>query len=96
MKARKRLRHLDDKLLETASQARTEIDPEKAQALVLGILKERLASALDRRVATHSRKLGSRYANWHDKYAVTLGELEAERDDSSVRLDGFLKGLGYE
>lgn len=37
----------------------------------------------------------ARYQTWHDKYAVTLRELEAERDATANKLDAFLAELGY-
>jgi len=34
--------------------------------------------------------------NLHDKYAVTLKEIEARRDAAAAKLQGFLRELGYE
>jgi type I restriction enzyme M protein len=95
-KAKKQLKDLDNRLLQSASWAREGLGPEQVQTLVLSLLRQRLAVALDRRVAAHGRELANWYMIWHDKYAVTLRELEAERDDASKRLDEHLTGLGYD
>lgn len=95
-KARKDLKALDKRLLESASRARVALSSEDAQALVLGLLRARLVDAIDRRLASHRAVLVARYQTWWDKYAVTLRQLEAERDQATAKLDQFLKELGYE
>ena len=91
-KAKRRLKELNNELLEAASRARNELSSEQAQTLAVGILRERLGLALDRRVAMHSRKLAGRYRTWRDKYAVTLRELEAQRNNENERLDQHFTG----
>lgn len=91
--AKKQLKVLDAGLLEAARVARDGTDGE---ALVLGLLRDRLAEGLTRRVALHRQALVDRYQIWHDKYAVTLRELEADRNAAAARLDAHLEDLGYE
>lgn len=33
--------------------------------------------------------------NLHDKYAVTIRDIEKQRSDAAVELNGYLKALGY-
>lgn len=93
---RKKLKNLDAGLLDAASATRAALDEGQLQALVLKILQARLAAGIDRRVITHRQRLVDHYTNWHDKYAVTLRELESQRDQAAAKLDQYLKELGYE
>jgi type I restriction enzyme M protein len=95
-KAKKQLKDLDGKLFEAASQARELLTVEQAETLLVAILREHLASAMDRRVAAHRRELTDRYTSWHEKYAVTVRDLEDERRQASLQLDRYLEELGYE
>jgi type I restriction enzyme M protein len=91
-KAKKTLKALDAKLLEQATTARGEVDPE---ALACSLLRERLKDGLSRRVAAHLETLVDRYQTWHDKYATTLRDLDAERNTFARELHVFLAELGY-
>ncbi|HXH57901.1 N-6 DNA methylase [Iamia sp.] len=90
------LKALDTSLLQAASRARVLLAGDGARDVVLGILRTRLTDSIDRRLAAHRQVLVARYQTWHDKYAVTLRDLEADRDQASAKLDQFLKELGYE
>ncbi|MGH8930029.1 MAG: N-6 DNA methylase [Egibacteraceae bacterium] len=92
---KKKLKSLEAALLTAASAARAALDENQLQALVLTILRARLAAAIDRRVTTHRHRLVDHYTNWYDKYAVNLRELEAQRDEAAAKLDQYLKDLGY-
>ncbi len=50
-----------------------------------------IAGRSRRRVAAHRQALVDRYQTWHGKYAVTLRDLEAERDAATKKLDAFLR-----
>lgn len=91
-RVRKDLRDVGARLLEGAAAARVGVDDE---TLVLDLLRLRLTDSVSRRVAAHRRDLVRRYETWHEKYAVTLKELESDRDEASARLDEFLEELGY-
>lgn len=92
-KAKKALKALDATLLEAASAARSQVD---AEQLTCTLLRTRLQDGLSRRVAAHRRTLVDRYQTWHDKYAVTLRDLEAKRDAATSRINNFLAQLGYD
>ncbi|WP_055547483.1 class I SAM-dependent DNA methyltransferase [Streptomyces sp. NBRC 110028] len=63
--------------------------------VVLGILRDDLASKLDGHVVRRRRELVEAYRVWEDKYAVSMREIEARREEAAKRLDGFLEELGY-
>ena len=73
--ARKQLRKVDGRLLDEATTGRQALTPEAGEALVLGILYNRLTTALDRHVAAQQQHLIETYRRWHDKYAITLRDL---------------------
>jgi hypothetical protein len=63
---------------------------------MLGLLSARLEGGLLRRVAAHRQGLVARYTTWHDKYSVTLLDLETARASSAAKVGEFLAELGYE
>jgi type I restriction enzyme M protein len=91
--ARRALKALDAKLLEAATVARGQVDTE---SLTCGLLRARLQAGLSRRVAAHRQALVDRYQTWHGKYAVTLRDIEAERDGAARKLSDLLAELGYD
>ena len=95
-KARKSLKELDSQLLHQASQARQALTRDQAESLVLGVLHQRLFSAVEMLVMAHRQELTDIYQNWHGKYAITLRDLEARRDQGTKRLGQYLQDLGYE
>jgi type I restriction enzyme M protein len=78
--------------LKTAAEVLTAAE---AQEMVLKFLNEDLRSRLDRFVAADRRLLVDAYRLWGEKYAVTLTDLEEQRDAAAARLGGYLKELGY-
>ena len=68
---------------------------EQRQAIGLGFMRENLETALNRAVTAHRNQIVSVLEGWHDKYHVSLSELERERDAAAQQLDGFLRELGY-
>ncbi|MFD5908166.1 N-6 DNA methylase [Streptomyces massasporeus] len=76
-------------------QAAEELSPVQAQEVVLGFLREDLHARMNRFVTTDRRVLLDVFRNWGEKYAVTLTDLEQEREASAKRLRGYLKELGY-
>ena len=54
-----------------------------------------LASTISAYVEAHLRSVIAAVENLHDKYTVPLGALLASRTESTAKLDGFLKELGY-
>ena len=92
---RTELRALQGELLERLEVARAALDPEEAQALVLGIERERLEAELGRYAAARRQEAVAAVENWWGKYHVSLREIEAERDMAVARLEGFVEELGY-
>jgi type I restriction enzyme M protein len=91
-KGKKALKALDANLLEAASRARGQAD---AESLVCDLLRARLQEGLARRTAAHRQALAERCQIWHRKYAITLRELEADRDAATHALDSFLSDLRH-
>ncbi|MEU9143245.1 class I SAM-dependent DNA methyltransferase [Streptomyces sp. NPDC048349] len=80
----------------TELQAAAEkLTPAQAQEVVLGFLNADLYARMVRFVAADRRALVDAFRNWGDKYAVTLADLEQEREASAKRLRGYLEELGY-
>ncbi|OIP44088.1 MAG: restriction endonuclease subunit M [Deltaproteobacteria bacterium CG2_30_63_29] len=93
--AKKQLKALDKRFVDRLQAAQAEVDGPQAVELVLGILKGDLEEELERRVVAHRQKVVAAVERWWGKYRVTLRAIEAERDGAKVRLDGFLRELGY-
>ncbi|WP_267593087.1 type I restriction-modification system subunit M [Carbonactinospora thermoautotrophica] len=93
--AKRRVRELEAAFVERLSAAAARLDATMEEDLVLRIFKADLQARLDREIAAGRRALVDRFRTWADKYAVTLRDLEAERDAAAARLEGFLKELGY-
>ncbi|MGA5115737.1 type I restriction-modification system subunit M [Streptomyces pseudogriseolus] len=75
--------------------AAKELTAAQAQEVVLGFLREDLFARMNRFVATDRRALVDAFRKWGEKYAVTLTDLEREREASAKRLRGYLEELGY-
>ena len=67
----------------------------EARDMVLRFLHDDLRARLERFVVVGRRGLLDAYKTWGSKYAVTLHELEVDRDSVATRLTGYLKELGY-
>ncbi len=93
--AKKRLKGLIHSFEVRLEAAQAELSSAQAGDLVLDILQKDLQRALERRVAVHRQQVVAVVESWWEKYRVTLTEIEVERDAAKLRLDGFLKELGY-
>ncbi|MGW1106672.1 N-6 DNA methylase [Streptomyces sp. NPDC002540] len=76
-------------------ELRDALDEAGAREIVLGILRDDLASKLEGHVVRRRRELIDVYLGWERKYLVSLRDIEARREAASKRLEGFLKELGY-
>ena len=94
--ARKRHRELRKTFVERITEARQQLDRDADKQIVLRILKVALDREIARRVSARRTDVVSATESWWEKYAVTLTEIERERDETAARLSGFLTGLGYE
>ncbi|MFI7537483.1 N-6 DNA methylase [Streptosporangium sp. NPDC049376] len=76
-------------------RARRALGPQDERRVVLDLLRDDLTAKLEGHVVRRRRELAEACRVWEDKYAVSLREIEAERERSAAVLDGFLKELGY-
>ncbi|MFJ5952536.1 N-6 DNA methylase [Streptomyces noursei] len=93
--ARKDLAVIKAAFLTELREAAEKLTTDQAQHIVLGFLKADLRVRMDRFVTTDRRAMIDSYRNWGIKYAVTLQDLEREREASAKRLRGYLEELGY-
>ena len=71
------------------------LDEPAAAELLLTILHDDMAAILERYSRAQRQQVIAAFETWWDKYRVTLGDIEAERDAAARELEGFLEGLGY-
>ncbi|MFH9477113.1 N-6 DNA methylase [Streptomyces anulatus] len=76
-------------------EVRDALSEEGAREIVLGILRDDLASMLEGHVVRRLRELVGVYLGWERKYLVSLRDIEVRREGASKRLEGFLEELGY-
>jgi type I restriction enzyme M protein len=93
--AKKKLKSLKATVAAKLEEAHAALSPQEAKELVLDLLNADLKAVLDRAVTAHRQAIVRVVENWWDKYQVTLRDIEGERDEATVKLDGFLKELGY-
>jgi type I restriction enzyme M protein len=93
--AKKDLAALKASFVSELKAAAERLTGEHAQNVVLGFLNADLRARMERFVAADRRALVDAYRSWGEKYAVTLEDLEREREASARRLRGYLKELGY-
>jgi type I restriction enzyme M protein len=77
-------------------EARSELSVNDSQVLVLRILHAGLSDHLDAYVTKHRQLVVDVLEGWWDKYAIPLSAVERERRAMTLKLDEFLKALGYE
>ncbi|MFY1685006.1 N-6 DNA methylase [Micromonospora sp. WMMD730] len=94
-KIRKRQRELKAEFVATLDRARAALTGPREQGLVTGIWHEDLVAHLDGYVAAHRRQVVAALENWWDKYAVSLADIEFQRDAATAQLATYLKELSY-
>jgi len=67
----------------------------EARELILKKLYDLVTHELNRYLNAEKRRLISMVENLWDKYAVSSRELESRRAETLIKLNEFLKGLGY-
>jgi type I restriction enzyme M protein len=92
---RKMLKGLQKEFVARLQEARSDLNEESALVLVMGILEAELRATLSRYVQAQRELLISAFETWWDTYRITLGTIEADRDDAAENLREFLVGLGY-
>lgn len=93
--AKKTLKALGNDFVTELAGASATIDAVASRTLVLAVLREQLDAILHRYVAAHRRQAVGAVDSWSEKYAVTLGTIEAQRDTVARKLNEFLGDLGY-
>ncbi|MFJ5303780.1 N-6 DNA methylase [Streptomyces sp. NPDC088350] len=76
-------------------RARAALDVQGERRVVLDLLRGDLVGKLDGHVVRRRRELLDAYGAWVGQYAVSLGEIRAERERAVATMDGVLKELGY-
>jgi type I restriction enzyme M protein len=89
------LKEAEKKKDELVQAARAKISEADAEALILTRFKQQLDSAFSAYIRTLTQQLVKAVENLHNKYAVTLKMILAERDREAQELDGYLRELGY-
>lgn len=92
---RKKLRALEEALLERLESARGMLSADQVRELVLDLSREALVRVLSAGVTAHRQQVVAAMENLWDKYQVSLTAREKTRSDVSGRLDDMLKELGY-
>ena len=72
------------------------LTPKEERELVLKILDEDLASRLEARITSARHAMIDRFRTWSHKYAVSLDQLESDRQSAAARLATHLQEFGYE
>lgn len=68
----------------------------EAQALYLSVFFEGVESQLDRALQSQRQAAIAELENWWDKYQETYANIARSKQIATERLEGFLKGLGYD
>jgi type I restriction enzyme M protein len=71
------------------------ITPKEARKLILQYLYDRIGNELTRYLNAEKRALIAVFEKLWDKYAVSAGEIERQREEIIKDLDQFLSKLGY-
>lgn len=92
---RRKVGKLEEHFLPRLRMAAAALDDDSRRDLVLEVLRSQLAARVESRTAAARRLAESAFRTWADKYAVTLRDLEAQREAAAARLESYLKELGY-
>lgn len=92
---RRRQRELKAQLIDMLDKARAVLTGPQEQNLVMRIWQEDLIANLDVYVTAHRRSVSAALEVWWDKYAVSLADLETQRNTATAQLTSYLLELGY-
>lgn len=90
-----RIRETDRQKDELLEAARAKIDEDEARRLILERFYRSLVTLYTGYLSQYRNHFIQRIENLYDKYAVTLTEIQSEREQAAQELDGYLKELGY-
>lgn len=89
------LRTAEKKKDELVEQARTKISRDEARDEILKRFHRIVQATYRHYLEADRRAATATIENLHDKYAVTLRNIEDQRASAASELDGYLKELGY-
>lgn len=90
------IREAENKKDELVQQARAKITQDEAKKLILHRFKQELDNEYSAYIRDYLQGLTKATEKLWDKYAVTMKEILAEREQIASELDRFLKELGYD
>jgi len=90
------LRSTEKKQDELVAAARQKIGRDEARRVILERLWLLLVGTFESYLRADQRACLVALEGLHDKYAVTMKEIEERRDEAAAKLAGYLKELGYE
>lgn len=95
-KTKKLLARLKKILLARLARKVSKLNEADAQALYLTVFFEGVESQLSRALLTQRQTVVAALENWWDKYNETYADIARRKQLATDRLEGFLRGLGYE
>ncbi|MFT5083973.1 MAG: type I restriction enzyme M protein, partial [Lentisphaeria bacterium] len=90
------LKDTEKKRDDLVEAAREKITPEEAKALIEARFRQELEADVQAYIRAFTTDIIKCVENLHDKYAVTVKQILAERDQQVELLDGYMRELGYE
>jgi type I restriction enzyme M protein len=94
--ARKKVKQLEEELLQRLDAANEELTADGRRELVLELKREALAGQLERYVAADRQQILQAVENFWSKCRVPFVDIEARRDESMERFRQALGRLGYD
>jgi type I restriction enzyme M protein len=89
------LRAAEKKREELVEAARAKITPDGARSQILSRFRTTMFATYRAYLDANRRAVTGSIENLHDKYAVTVLDIEHKRSKAAAELDGYLKALGY-
>lgn len=89
------LRTAENKREELVAAARDKITPEAARSQILLRFRNTLFETYRAYLDAERRTVTAAVEKLHDKYAVTVRDIEDGRSEAAAKLNGYLKALGY-
>ena len=95
-KLKANIREVEKQKDEMIAAARAKITEEEAKRLILERFQRLLTEQFDSYLRQYQRAFIAAVENLWQKYAVTMKQILAERDQAAAHLNQFMKELGYE
>lgn len=93
--AKREFKALQQRFIVRLRDAREKMTDAACTALVLDILKNKLASHLESYIAAHRQEVVAAFENWWEKYKVTMEQIKTERSRAFSKLEKMIRGIGY-